>query len=133
MIKFSEVSAANHTWNVSIETPFVEYKKQKREIMYEQQGLSETCNSRYGAAIVVDCKATVQISESTFRTFEGPTERTLNGAKVSIDKSTVLDNIELRNRETLSSMQTKVVCEGRICTTTVDVALDNAYEFLVPI
>ncbi|KAA6357828.1 MAG: hypothetical protein EZS28_046645, partial [Streblomastix strix] len=43
-------------------------------------GLAETCNVGYGAAIVADGQTIVQISGSTFRTFEGPAVRALNGA-----------------------------------------------------
>ncbi|KAA6370016.1 MAG: hypothetical protein EZS28_034457 [Streblomastix strix] len=88
-------------------------------------GLAETCNVGYGAAIVADGQTTVQISGSTIRTFEGPAVRALNGASVTIDKNTFLDNNGQRNRNTLSSMQTNVVCEGGNGVTTVNIALDN--------
>ncbi|KAA6396024.1 MAG: hypothetical protein EZS28_008443 [Streblomastix strix] len=93
------------------------------------QGLAETCNVGYYAAIVADGQTTVQISGSNIRKFEGPAVRALNGASVSIDKNTTLDNNGLRNRNTLNSMQTNVVCEGGIGTTTVDIALDNVTSF----
>ncbi|KAA6376492.1 MAG: hypothetical protein EZS28_027981, partial [Streblomastix strix] len=93
------------------------------------QGLAETCNVGYYAAIVADGQTTVQISGSTIRTFEGPAVRALNGASVTIDKNTTLDNNGQRNRNTLSSMQTNVVCEGGIGTTSVDIALDNVTSF----
>ncbi|KAA6316104.1 MAG: hypothetical protein EZS28_055310, partial [Streblomastix strix] len=83
----------------------------------------------YGAAIVADGQTTVQISGSTIRTFEGPAVRALNGASVTIDKNTILDNNGQRNRNTLSSMQTNVVCEGGIGTTTINIALDNVTSF----
>ncbi|KAA6386880.1 MAG: hypothetical protein EZS28_017593, partial [Streblomastix strix] len=92
-------------------------------------GLDETCNVGYGAAIVADGQTIVKISGSTFRTFEGPAVRALNGASISIDKNTILDNNGQRNRNTLSSMQTNVVCEGGIGTTTIDIALDNVTSF----
>ncbi|KAA6373244.1 MAG: hypothetical protein EZS28_031229, partial [Streblomastix strix] len=88
-------------------------------------GLAETCNVGYGAAIVADGQSIVQISGSTIKTFEGPAVRALNGASVSIDKNTILDNNGLRNRNTLSSMETNIVCEGGIGITTIDIALDN--------
>ncbi|KAA6381483.1 MAG: hypothetical protein EZS28_022990, partial [Streblomastix strix] len=92
-------------------------------------GLAETCNVGYGAAIVADSQSVVQISGSTIKTFEGPAVRALNGASVTINKNTILDNNGLRNRNTLSSMQTNVVCEGGIGTTTIDIALDNVNSF----
>ncbi|KAA6386120.1 MAG: hypothetical protein EZS28_018352, partial [Streblomastix strix] len=92
-------------------------------------GLAETCNVGYGAAIVADGQTIVQISGSTIKTFEGPAVRALNGANVQIDKNTILDNNGQRNRNKLSSMQTNVVCEGGIGTTTVEFALDNVTSF----
>ncbi|KAA6387756.1 MAG: hypothetical protein EZS28_016719 [Streblomastix strix] len=92
-------------------------------------GLTETCNVGYGAAIVADGRSVIQISGSTIRTFEGPTVRALNGASVTFDKNTIIDNNGQRNRNTLSSMQTNVVCEGGIGTTTVNIALDNATSY----
>ncbi|KAA6380897.1 MAG: putative Mitogen-activated protein kinase kinase kinase NPK1, partial [Streblomastix strix] len=89
------------------------------------QGLAETCNVGYYAAIIADGQTTVQISGSNIKTFEGPAVRALNGASITIDKNTTLDNNGLRNRNTLSSMQTNVVCEGGIGTTTINIALDN--------
>ncbi|KAA6359138.1 MAG: hypothetical protein EZS28_045335, partial [Streblomastix strix] len=77
-------------------------------------GLAETCNVGYGAAVVADGQTVVRISGSSIRTFEGPAVRALNGASVTIDRNTILDNNGLRNRNTLSSMQTNVVCEGGI-------------------
>ncbi|KAA6357375.1 MAG: hypothetical protein EZS28_047098, partial [Streblomastix strix] len=92
-------------------------------------GLAETCNVGYGAAIVADGQTVVQISGSTIKTFEGPAVRASNGARVSIDRNTVLDNNGLRNRNTLSSMQTNVVCEGDSGVTTINIALDNVTSF----
>ncbi|KAA6363330.1 MAG: hypothetical protein EZS28_041143, partial [Streblomastix strix] len=92
-------------------------------------GLAETCNVGYGAAIIADGQTIVQISESIIRTFEGPAVRALNGAYVTIDKNTILNNNGQRNRNTLNSMQTNVVCEGGIGTTTIDIALDNVTSF----
>ncbi|KAA6365340.1 MAG: hypothetical protein EZS28_039133, partial [Streblomastix strix] len=92
-------------------------------------GLAETCNVGYYAAIVADGQTVVQISGSTIRTFEGPAVRALNGASVTIDKNTILDNNGLRNRNTLSSFQTNVVCEGGIGISTVHIALDNVTSF----
>ncbi|KAA6356439.1 MAG: hypothetical protein EZS28_048034, partial [Streblomastix strix] len=60
-------------------------------------GLAETCNVGYGAAIVTDGQTIVQISGSTIKTFEGPAVRASNGASVTIDKNTILDNNGLRN------------------------------------
>ncbi|KAA6369637.1 MAG: hypothetical protein EZS28_034836, partial [Streblomastix strix] len=97
--------------------------------VWYNMGLAETCNIGYGAAIVADGQTVVQISGSTIRTFEGPAVRALNGAIVSIDRNTILNNDGLRNRNTLSSMQTNVVCEGGIGTTTINVALDNVTSF----
>ncbi|KAA6353324.1 MAG: hypothetical protein EZS28_051149, partial [Streblomastix strix] len=88
-------------------------------------GLAETCNVGYGA----DGQNFVQISGSTVRTFEGPAVRALNGASVQITRDTILNNNGLINRNTLSSMQTNVVCEGGIGTTTIDIALDNVTSF----
>ncbi|KAA6318357.1 MAG: hypothetical protein EZS28_054959, partial [Streblomastix strix] len=90
---------------------------------------ADTCNIGYYAAIVADGQTTVQISGSNIRKFEGPAVRALNGASVTIDKNTTLDNNGQRNRNTLSSMQTNVVCEGGIGTTTIDIALDNVTSF----
>ncbi|KAA6372174.1 MAG: hypothetical protein EZS28_032299, partial [Streblomastix strix] len=97
--------------------------------VWYNQGLAETCNVGYGAAIVADGQSIVQISGSTIRTFEGPAVRALNGASVQINRDTILNNNGQRNRNTLSSMQTNAVCEGGIGTTTVDVALDNVTSF----
>ncbi|KAA6312898.1 MAG: hypothetical protein EZS28_055847, partial [Streblomastix strix] len=91
---------------------------------------ADTCNIGYYAAIVADGQTTVQISGSNIRKFEGPAVRALNGASVTIDKNTTLDNNGQRNRNTLSSMQTNVVCEGGIGTTTIDIALDNVTSFI---
>ncbi|KAA6371826.1 MAG: hypothetical protein EZS28_032647, partial [Streblomastix strix] len=99
--------------------------------VWHDLGLTETCNVGYGAAIVADGQTIVQISGSSIRTFEGPAVRALNGASVTIDKNTTLDNNGLRNKNTLSSMQTNVVCEGGIGTTLVDVALDNVTSYRI--
>ncbi|KAA6369487.1 MAG: hypothetical protein EZS28_034986, partial [Streblomastix strix] len=58
-----------------------------------------------------------------------PAVRALNGASVTIDKNTILDNNGQRNRNTLSSMQTNVVCVGGIGTSTVNIALDNVTSY----
>ncbi|KAA6395407.1 MAG: hypothetical protein EZS28_009063 [Streblomastix strix] len=100
----------------------------KSDVWYNL-GLAETCNVGYGAAIVADGQSVVQISGSTIRTFEGPAVRALNGAIIIIERNTILDNNGQRNRNTLSSMQTNVVCEGGIGTTKIDVALDNVTSF----
>ncbi|KAA6356100.1 MAG: hypothetical protein EZS28_048373 [Streblomastix strix] len=55
--------------------------------------------------------------------------RALNCVSISIDKNTILNNNGQRNRNTLSSMQTNVVCEGGIGTTSINVALDNVTSF----
>ncbi|KAA6399646.1 MAG: hypothetical protein EZS28_004828 [Streblomastix strix] len=89
-------------------------------------GLAETCNVGYGA----DGQNFVQISGSMVRTFEGPAVKALNGASVQITRETILNNNGLRNRNTLSSMQTNAVCEGGIGTTTVNVAFDNITSLL---
>ncbi|KAA6370631.1 MAG: hypothetical protein EZS28_033842, partial [Streblomastix strix] len=93
-------------------------------------GLAETCNVGYGAAVVADGQTVVRISGSSIRTFEGPAVRALNGASVTIDRNTILDNNGQRNRNTVSSMQTNVVCEGGIGTTTIDISLDNVTSFI---
>ncbi|KAA6383459.1 MAG: hypothetical protein EZS28_021015, partial [Streblomastix strix] len=92
-------------------------------------GLAETCNIGYGAAIVADGQTIIQITRSSIRTFEGPAVRALNGASASIDKYTILQNNGQRNRNTLNSMQTNIVCEGGSGTTAIDVALDNIRSF----
>ncbi|KAA6374519.1 MAG: hypothetical protein EZS28_029954, partial [Streblomastix strix] len=112
-----------------IENCFFEGGNSISSNVWYNQGLADTCNVGYGAAIVSDGQTTVQISGSTIKTFEGPALRALNGASVSIDKNTILDNNGLRNRNTLSSMETNIVCEGGIDITTVDIALDNVKSF----
>ncbi|KAA6386176.1 MAG: hypothetical protein EZS28_018295 [Streblomastix strix] len=93
-------------------------------------GLAETCNVGYDGAIVADGQTAVRISGSSIRTLEGPAVRALNGASVTIDRNTILDNNGQRNRNTLSSMQTNVVCEGGIGTTTIDISLDKVTSFI---
>ncbi|KAA6392085.1 MAG: hypothetical protein EZS28_012385 [Streblomastix strix] len=78
-------------------------------------GLAQTCNVGYYATIVADGQR--------------PAVRALNGASVTIDKNTILNNNGQRNRNTLSSMQTNLVCEGGIGTTTVNIALDNVTSY----
>ncbi|KAA6404063.1 MAG: hypothetical protein EZS28_000408 [Streblomastix strix] len=82
------------------------------------------------AAVVADGQTVVQISGSNIRTFEGPAVRALNGASITIDKNSILDNNGQRNKNAFSSMQTNVVCEGGIGTTTADVALDNVISYI---
>ncbi|KAA6385433.1 MAG: hypothetical protein EZS28_019041 [Streblomastix strix] len=125
----SNVIRKNAPGQIVIEKCILEGGNSVSSNVWYNLGLAETCNVGYGAAIVADGQSIVQISGSTFRTFEGPAVRALNGAYVTIDKNTILNNNGLRNRNTLSSMQTNAVCEGGSGTTSVNVALDNVTSF----
>ncbi|KAA6395935.1 MAG: hypothetical protein EZS28_008540 [Streblomastix strix] len=119
----------NAVGQLIIEKCILEGGNSADSVVWYNLGLAETCNVGYGAAIVADGQTIVKISGSTVRTFEGPAVRALNGASIQITRDTILDNNGQRNRNTLSSMLTNVVCEGGSGTTTVDIALDNVTSY----
>ncbi|KAA6383586.1 MAG: hypothetical protein EZS28_020888, partial [Streblomastix strix] len=113
-----------------IQSCIFEGRNSRDTSIWINQGVSETCDVGYGAAIVADGQSSVQIIKTTIKSFEGPAVRAMNGAGVTIDSDTILDLNGIRFQNTLSSMQTNAVCEGGSGTSYIYIALDNTTSYL---